>query len=50
MRAPRLGLTLTTIGALVRTVIDAAADLVLSVTEVALRVTVAGFGTLAGAV
>src|SRR6266403_4601250 len=50
VRAPRLGLTLTTSGALTRTVIDAADDLVLSVTEVAVRVTVAGFGTVAGAV
>src|SRR6266702_8512394 len=46
---PRLGLTVTVSGPNT-TVIVAVADLVLSVTEVAVRVTVAGFGTFAGSV
>src|SRR6266481_641730 len=44
------GATLTEIGGGAVTVMVAAADLVPSLTDVAVRVTVAGFGTLPGAV
>jgi hypothetical protein len=48
-RPPRFGLTITLSGPSI-TVIVAVAVFVLSVTEVVVRVTVAGFGMLAGPV